>query len=118
MVFSGRNDNSVSVFQCAWRPTHPFTIRALYDLRVNYLHIDTTKKLIVIMVVPGQEQTYSEKSEDSFLEGSIGETFLYKKNESVPAATLQAMWTSTEVYILRPTIEWQTLIGNWLLSKG
>ena len=117
MLFSGWNENNVCVFQCTWQPTHPFTVRGLYDLRVNHLLIDATKKLVVIMIVPGQEQTYGEKPEDSFLEGSINEPFLYRKNETVPVATLQAMWSNTEVHILRPVVDWQTLIGDWLLPN-
>ena len=118
MVFSGwhNDDNSpVDVFQCTWQPTHPFTIRALYMLRVKHLAIENHKKLRVFILSPEHEESYSQMTQRSFLDGSIDEPLKYTNRLTVAAESLKAMWESTDVYILRPQQGWKKLIGDYLL---
>jgi hypothetical protein len=118
MVFSGwGQNNNVCVFQCTWQSSHPFTVRALYGLRVKHLKIAHEKMVFIIMVVPDQETAYSEMPEKNFLVGSINETLRYTESEIVQAEALQQMWSNTQVHILRPTQDWKLLISDWLDSS-
>lgn len=119
LVFSGWGNQNVYVFQCTWQPSHPFTIRALYELRAKKLMIDATKVLVVIMVVPGQEDAYGAKQEGDFLQGSVDVPLRYSANEEVQPQVLQQMWLHTQVKILRPkNSDWKSLIGNFLVPSS
>lgn len=115
MVFSSWGDDPTIVFQCTWQPSHPFTVRALYELRVKHLRIPTSKAVYIIMVAPGQEEKYAAKPETDYLSNSVDEALQYTKSETVDVAVLQEMWAHTEVHVLRPKQPWKDIIGGWLL---
>ena len=67
MVFSNWGNDPALVFQCTWQPSHPFTVRALYELRVKHLRVPASKAMYIIMVAPDQEEKYATKPEADYL---------------------------------------------------
>jgi len=118
MVFSNWGNDPALVFQCTWQPSHPFTVRALYELRVKHLRIPASKAVYVIMVAPGQEEKYASKPEADYLSDSIEETLQYTKSETVGVPVLQEMWSHTEVHVLRPKQSWKDIIASWLVPHS
>jgi hypothetical protein len=107
----------VLVFQCTWQTTHPFSVRALYQLRRKKLHLADSQKVFLFFIVPGKEESYAKRARGDYLKGSVDVRLEYSTHEIVEAPALQEMWSNTEVYILRPVNAWSTIIGNWLLGQ-
>jgi hypothetical protein len=102
----------VLVFQCTWQTTHPFSVRALYQLRRKKLHLADSQKVFLFFI-----ESYAERARGDYLKGSVDVRLEYSTHEIVEAPALQEMWSNTEVYILRPVNAWSTIIGNWLLGQ-
>ena len=79
----------IVVVQFTWQLPHPFTVRALYDLRVNHHnHI-----VNVYVISPGQEVQYTQKAESDFLIGLIDKPFQWSTTTPLVApADLHVMW--------------------------
>ena len=107
MVFSNWGNDPALVFQCTWQPSHPFTVRALYELRVKHLRVPASKAVYIIMVAPDQEEKYATKPEADYLSNSVDEALQYTRSETVGVSVLQEMWSHTEVHILRPKQSWK-----------
>lgn len=118
MVFSNWGDDPALVFQCTWQPSHPFTVRALYELRVKHLRVPASKAVYIIMVAPGQEEKYASKPEADYLSNSVDEVLQYTKSETVGVSVLQEMWSHTEVHVLRPKQSWKDIIESWLVPHS
>lgn len=101
----------IDSFQVTWQLYHPFTVRALYSLRVNYLKIDDRVKLRVFFVAANKEQRYVARLRKSFLTGSVDVELKYSSNIKVPPSRLQLMWRNTEIYVLKPETSWQATLG-------
>ena len=104
-------------FQCTWQARHPFTVRALYDLRRQHLKISDDKKLEIYLVTPGKESTYVSKQKDDFLDGSVDVDLRFSKTVTVPTAQLRAMWDNTTIFVVRPSQSWKNSIGEWLATQ-
>ena len=118
MVFSNWGNDPALVFQCTWQPSHPFTVRALYELRVKHLRVPASKAVYIIMVAPDQEEKYATKPEADYLSNSVDEALQYTRSETVGVSVLQEMWSHTEVHILRPKQSWKGIIESWLLPHS
>jgi hypothetical protein len=118
IVFS-RNTatDPIDVIQFTWQLKHPFTIRALYDLRVKRLEVSHEVSVRVYMISPHIEDTYVSMNEINFLKGSLVKPFEYSKTSGVtPPADLQNMWNNTEVHVIRPKTAWGTLLVDFVTS--
>jgi hypothetical protein len=104
-------------FQCTWQDRHPFTVRALYDLRCQHLKIGDDKKLEIYLVTPGKESTYVLKQKDDFLDGSVDVDLRFSKTVTVPAAQLRAMWDNTTIFVVSPSQSWKNSIEKWLATQ-
>eukprot|EP00529_Nitzschia_sp_RCC80_P011272 CAMPEP_0113466986 /NCGR_PEP_ID=MMETSP0014_2-20120614/14572_1 /TAXON_ID=2857 /ORGANISM="Nitzschia sp." /LENGTH=619 /DNA_ID=CAMNT_0000359261 /DNA_START=106 /DNA_END=1962 /DNA_ORIENTATION=- /assembly_acc=CAM_ASM_000159 len=113
MIYSNYGAGPVHAFQCTWQDTHPFTVRALYDLRCRRLKVPNEQKVHIIFIVPNKEQLYAARGKDSFLVGSIQDPLKFNMRQSVAANDLHTMWENTEVYVLSPVNPWQEMIGDW-----
>ena len=118
MVFSNWGNDPALVFQCTWQPSHPFTMRALYELRVKHLRVPASKAVYIIMVAPDQEEKYATKPEADYLSNSVDEALQYTRSETVGVSVLQEMWSHTEVHVLRPKQSWKGIIESWLLPHS
>jgi hypothetical protein len=118
MVFSNWGNDPALVFQCTWQPSHPFTVRALYELRVKHLGVLASKVVYIIMVAPGEEEKYAARQEAEYLSNSVDEALQYTQSETVSATVLQEMWAHTEVHVLRPKKPWKHIIENWLIPPA
>ena len=118
MVFSNWGNDPALVFQCTWQPSHPFTVRALYELRVKHLRVPASKAVYIIMVAPDQEEKYATKPEADYLSNSVDEALQYTRSETVGVSVLQEMWSHTEVHVLRPKQSWKGIIESWLLPHS
>ena len=118
MVFSNWGNDPALVFQCTWQPSHPFTVRALYELRVKHLRVPASKAVYIIMVAPDQEEKYATKPEADYLSNSVDEALQYTRSEIVGVSVLQEMWSHTEVHVLRPKQSWKGIIESWLVSHS
>ena len=118
MVFSNWGNDPALVFQCTWQPSHPFTVRALYELRVKHLRVPASKAVYIIMVAPDQEEKYATKPEADYLSNSVDEALQYTRSETVGVSVLQEMWSHTEVHILRPKQSWKGIIESWLVPHS
>lgn len=116
MLFSDQNwgRNPVCTFQCTWVETHPFTVRALYQLREKKLQVLHDVRVLIYFIVPNKEEDYAKRQDVDFLKGSVHQPLEYKRNEIVAPQVLQQMWSNTEVHILRPKEGWLKIIGEWL----
>lgn len=104
-------------FQCTWQDRHPFTVRALYDLRRQHLKIGDDKNLEIYFVTPGKESAYVLKQKDDFLDGSVDVDLRFSKAVTVPAAQLRAMWDSTTILVVSPSQSWKNSIEKWLAAQ-
>ena len=118
MVFSNWGNDPALVFQCTWQPSHPFTVRALYELRVKHLRVPASKAVYIIMVAPDQEEKYATKPEADYLSNSVDEALQYTRSEIVGVSVLQEMWSHTEVHVLHPKQSWKGIIESWLLTHS
>ena len=116
IVVSSWGQDSVYTFQCTWQERHPFTVRALYELRNEKLKVEHTKRVVIFFVVPQLEDLYAKRKEDAFLQGSLDVPLLYNKRVEVPPTDLRQMWSNTKVYVLRPSSSWQEMISTWLTN--
>ena len=100
----------IVVVQFTWQLPHPFTVRALYDLRVNHHnHI-----VNVYVISPGQEVQYTQKAESDFLIGLIDKPFQWSTTTPLVApADLHVMWKNKQVHVIRPKTPWENLISEW-----
>mmetsp|Transcript_54050 Transcript_54050/g.131210 ORF Transcript_54050/g.131210 Transcript_54050/m.131210 type:complete len:321 (+) Transcript_54050:1287-2249(+) len=116
IVFSQPTKNDAhDVIQFTWQQSHPFTVRALYDLRVRRLQVADTVAVNVYVVSPEKEEDYQKMNEDTFLIGRLDVPFKWSRNSAAKApAELQTMWYSTNLYVLKPELTWKTLLGNVL----
>ena len=108
----------IDVVQFTWQTCHPFTVRALYDLRVNRLKIGHEVHVKVYIISPGKEDRYAGMQKTDFLKGSLTVPFKWSVHtEPVQPSDLLAMWNSTEVRVIRPlNTDWKTLIGNCITT--
>jgi hypothetical protein len=105
----------ISVVQFTWQSSHPFTIRALYDLRVNRLRVGHEVCVKVHIVPPGLEDYYAGMKKTDFLMGDLSEPFKWSRNTAaLEPDILLTMWNSTEVHVIRPVEDWKTLLGNFI----
>ena len=118
MVFSKWGNDPALVFQCTWQPSHPFTVQALYELRVKHLRVPASKAVYIIMVAPDQEEKYATKPEANYLSNSVDEALQYTRSETVGVSVLQEMWSHTEVHILLPKQSWKGIIESWLVPHS
>ena len=96
----------IQLFQVTWAASHPFTVRALYTLRENYLKIQDTVRIQVFFVAPGKEDSYVAYSKQSFLKGSVYKDLQYTEHNTISSARLQQMWQNTEICVLKPALPW------------
>ena len=101
-----------------WGNSHPFTMRALYELRVKHLRVPASKAMYIIMVAPDQEEKYSTKPEADYLSNSVDEALQYTRSETVGVSVLQEMWSHTEVHVLHPKQSWKGIIESWLVPHS
>ena len=118
MVFSNWGNDPALVFHCTWQPSHPFTVRALYELRVKHLRVPASKAMYIIMVALDQEEKYATKPEADYLSNSVDEALQYMRSETVGVSVLQEMWSHTEVHILHPKQSWKGIIESWLVPHS
>ena len=105
----------IDVVQFTWQPSHPFTIRALYDLRVNRLQVGHGVCVKVYIISPDQESDYASMNKIKFLKGSLGEPFKWSPNTAVVQPdVLLTMWNSTQVHVIRPVEDWKSLLGEYI----
>jgi hypothetical protein len=118
IVFSRNNaTDPIDVIQFTWQLKHPFTIRALYDLRVKRLEASHEFSVRGYMISPLIEDTYASMIEIDFLKGSLVKPFEYSKTRGVtPPADLENMWNNTEVHVIRPKTAWRTLLVDFINS--
>jgi len=109
----------IDVVQFTWQPSHPFTIRALYDLRVNRLDVEHDRCVKVYIVSPGKEEAYIKKKKIKFLKGSLDSVFKWSKNTgSVQPDVIKTMWENTQVHVIRPVEDWKTVLGNYITPSA
>lgn len=114
IVFSHPAPISVlDMFQVTWHATHPFTVRALYQLRELSLRIQDTVRIQVLFVTPEQEDTYATYPKHSFLKGNVGVDLNYSSTTRVASARLQLMWQNTEIVVLKPKLPWIDLLRRY-----
>ena len=118
VVFSNWGNDPALMFQCTWQPSHPFTVRALYELRVKHLRVPASKAVYIIMVAPDQEEKYATKPEADYLSNSVDEALQYTRSETVGVSVLQEMWSHTEVHILHPKQSWKGIVESWLVPHS
>lgn len=107
--------NPVDVVQFTWQVSRPFTIRALYDLRVNRLQVSHEVCIKVCIMSPGIEADYARLQENDFLKGSLDKPFEWSKTTAVvEPQDLLTMWNSTQVHVIRPKTSWRTLLRNYM----
>ena len=115
MVFSNWGNDPALMLQCTWQPSHPFTVRALYELRVKHLRVPASKAVYIIMVAPDHEEKYATKPEADYLSNSVDEVLQYTRSETVGVSVLHEMWSHTEVHVLHPKQSWKGIIESWLV---
>ena len=104
-------DETHDVIQFTWQEYHPFTVRALYDLRVRRLGIADTVAVNVYLISPEKEEKYGTMQKDAFLTGSLTIPFRWSKNGAAkPPAELVTMWNNTHLYVLKPKLAWRDLL--------
>jgi hypothetical protein len=109
-------------FQCTWQNRHPFTVRALYDLRNNHMKVGDDQIVNIYIVCPSKDNwladAYATRSKDDFLQGSRDVDLQFTKAVKVPFSRLQKMWTSTNIFVLKPRTSWEACIKHWLATHG
>ena len=103
-------------FQCTWQPNHPFTVRALYDLRCNHMKIGDDQIVEIYLVTPGKEDACVSKQKNDFLDGPLDVDLKFTKTLAVPASRLSTMWENTRILFVRPRNSWEKSIQAWLDS--
>ena len=103
-------------FQCTWQSSHPFTVRALYDLRCNHMKVGDDQIVEIYLVTPGKENAYVLKSKEVFLDGLLDVDLKFTKKLTVPASRLSRMWKNTRILVVKPKDSWETSIQAWLDS--
>ena len=103
-------------FQCTWQTSHPFTVRALYDLRENHLAAADDQIVEIYIVSPMESAINANLSRQisDFLEGSLNMNLEYSRGTTVLASRLQTMWSNTLIFVIRPASSWQEHIRNYL----
>ena len=105
----------IDVVQFTWQDSHPFTIRALYDRRVNRLKVDHEVCVKVYIISPGKENDYARMKKIDFLKGSLSEPFKWSRTSgTVQPDVLLTMWNSTQLHVIRPVKDWKCLLGNYI----
>lgn len=117
-VFSLIGNGPIVSFQCTWQSRHPLTIRALYDLRIRHLNIADDEIVNICIVCPSKDgmlaASYASMTKDDFLQGSLRTDLQFSKAVKVPSSRLQAMWNSTNFWVVSPQMTWQDSITKWL----
>jgi hypothetical protein len=112
----------VVAFQCTWQSYHPFSVRALCDLRIKHLEVEDDQKIDIYIVCPSTSdalaEAYACRSKEDFLRGSLEVDFQFTKAEKVLSSRLQEMWKSTNIFVLKPSTSWEAHIKNWLATHG
>ena len=103
-------------FQCTWQPSHPFTVRALYDLRCNHMKVGDDQIVEIYLVTPGKENAYVLKQKNDFLDGLLDVDLKFTKKLTVPASRLSTMWENTRILVVKPRDSWERSIQAWLAS--
>ena len=117
-VYSFTGNGPIVCFQCTWQSRHPFTVRALYDLRINHMKIGDDQIVNIYIVCPSKDNMlatlYASLTKDDFLQGSLDTDLQFTKAVKVPSLRLKAMWNSTNIWVLSPHTTWQAYITEWL----
>lgn len=108
----------IQLFQVTWATSHPFSVRALYTLRENYLRIQDTVRIQIFFVVPGKEESYAAYSKQSFLKESVGKDFRYNDHITIKSVRLQQMWQNTEICVLKPVVPWIDSLRPHCVQSG
>merc|ERR1719343_1739927 len=118
IIFTPKNlAGPIDVVQFTWQPSHPFTIRAMYDLRVNRLKVGHNVCVKLYIISPGKEDGYAGMSKIDFLKGSLSETFKWSPTTAaLQPDVLQAMWNCTQVHVIRPLQDWKILLENYITT--
>ena len=105
-------------FQCTWQRRHPFQARELYDLRNNHMQVEDDQIVNIYIVCPSEKNalanSYASMPKEKFLQGSLDADLKFTKAVTVPSWRLQAMWSSTNIWVLSPKKTWQECVTNWL----
>jgi hypothetical protein len=102
----------IDAIQFSWQPSHPITLRALYDLRVNHLRIDNKRTVRILFMVPNNELVYASRDKSSFLKGNADVDLRYSAQLIVPSADLHIMWQNTQVFVVKPIKGWQIVLAD------
>lgn len=120
IIFSNPNvAQPIVVVQFTWQETHPFSVRAMYDLRVNHLKIADDAFLRVYVISPGKEEKYATMGKQLFLKGypeSLNSLLKFTNAIQVPPQQIQRMWQHTEVHVMRPKGQWKDILGQLRLQ--
>jgi hypothetical protein len=112
------SDQPMIAFQCTWRKRHPFTVRALYDLRNHHLEIGMDQTLDIYIVAPAKEDMYAKRKKADFLIGSLDIELSFSKNiKPVSPKDLQRMWENTRIHVLYPNDSWTKYITQCLQNQ-
>jgi hypothetical protein len=96
------------------------SVRALYDLRSNHLHVQDDHIFNIYIVCPSTDNNmlaarYASRSKEEFLEGSLNfDLHFDTKTIQVPCRRRKQMWSSTNTFVLGPTSTWQEYITDYL----
>ena len=109
-------DSPVVMFQCTWQLSHPYTVRALYDLRGEHLNIEDDRILEIYIVAPDDEanQGYRLKQKDDFLSGDLNVDLKFTASKTISRHRLRSMWNNTRVFLLCPETSWQGIIEDFI----
>jgi hypothetical protein len=104
----------VDAVQTTWQEAHPFSLRALYDLRVKRMQIKETCQLNLYFAVPNRSEEYLTRIRSNFLtKGStVANPLQLTTKETVPAAYLRTMWANTTMHVLRPKDGWKDAVAS------
>eukprot|EP00978_Attheya_sp_CCMP212_P039940 scaffold212763_cov51-Attheya_sp.AAC.1 len=104
----------VDAVQTTWQEAHPFSLRALYDLRVKRMQIEETCQLNLYFAVPNWSEEYLTRIRSKFLaKGStVANPLQWTTKETVSAAYLRTMWANTTLHVLRPKDGWKHAVAS------
>jgi hypothetical protein len=115
LVLSCSNaDGDISTYQTTWKETRPFSLEALYKLRVVLLRIGHDRKLVINFVVPHKEETYAKRGKLSYLVGNPKADLKVSKNCTIARTDVVLMWENTEIRVVKPQLSWEVVVSTLL----
>lgn len=76
----------------------------------------------IYIVCPSEKNvlanTYASLSKEDFLKGSLDADLKFTKAVKVPSCRLQAMWSSTNIWVISPTKTWEDCVTDWLSTHS